>query len=84
LLSDFVHRPVFFYLKKRFGNWLCFRRQVKNGGLRLDLSKGPHRVGATLPSFFCLKTEAEPASETLFLKKRHWTMGKVQKQDSSK
>jgi hypothetical protein len=37
------------------------------------------------PTFFYLKTEAEPASETLFLKeKKHCTMDKVQKQDSSK
>jgi hypothetical protein len=28
--------------------------------------------------------EAEPASETLFLKKKNWTMDKVQKKDSSK
>jgi hypothetical protein len=28
--------------------------------------------------------EAEPASETLFLQKKHWTMDKVQKQDSLK
>jgi hypothetical protein len=27
--------------------------------------------------------QAEPASETLFLKKKHWMMDKVQKQDSS-
>jgi hypothetical protein len=38
--------------------------------LRLALSKGPHRVGATRFPLFYLKTEAEPASETLFLKKR--------------
>jgi hypothetical protein len=31
-----------------------------------------------------LKTEAESVSETLFLKKKHWTMDKVLKQDSSK
>jgi hypothetical protein len=31
-----------------------------------------------------LKTESEPASETLLLKKKYWTMDKVQKQDSSK
>jgi hypothetical protein len=36
------------------------------------------------PPFFSLKTEAEPASETLFLKKKQWMMDKVQKQDSSK
>jgi hypothetical protein len=56
--------------------------------LRLALSKGPHRVhAATPPPFplFYLKTEAEPASETLFFKgKKHWTIDKVQKQDSSK
>jgi hypothetical protein len=28
-----------------------------------------------------LKTEAQPAFETLFLKKKHWTMHKVQKQE---
>jgi hypothetical protein len=28
--------------------------------------------------------EAQPASETLFLKKKNWTMDKAQKQDSSK
>jgi hypothetical protein len=38
--------------------------------LRLALSKGPHRVGATPFPFFYLKTEAESASEMLFLKKR--------------
>jgi hypothetical protein len=34
--------------------------------------------------FFYLKTEAESASETLFLKEKKWMMDKVQKQDSSK
>jgi hypothetical protein len=28
--------------------------------------------------------EAQPVSETLFLKKKHWMMDKVLKQDSSK
>jgi hypothetical protein len=49
------------------------------------LSKGPHRVGATPSLLFYLKMEAESVSETLLLKKKkHWTMDKVQKQDSSK
>jgi hypothetical protein len=71
----------FLFKIQRFGSWFCFRLQVQ--WLRLALFKGPHRVGATPPPFFHLKTEAEPASETLFLKKKHWTMDIVQKQDSS-
>jgi hypothetical protein len=46
----------FFFKNQRFGSWLCFRLQVKKEGrgswvqwLRLALSKGPHRVGATPP-----------------------------------
>jgi hypothetical protein len=47
--------------------------------LRLD------RVGVTpFSPVFYLKTEAEPASETLFLKKKHWAMDEVQQQDFSK
>jgi hypothetical protein len=53
------------------------------GSLRLALSKGPHRVGVTPSSPFYLKMEAEPVSET-FLKKKHWMMDKVLKQDYSK
>jgi hypothetical protein len=31
--SDFFHRPVFLGLEtRRFGNWICFRHQVKEGG----------------------------------------------------
>jgi hypothetical protein len=28
---DFIHRPVF-EGTRRFGNWICFRPQVKRGG----------------------------------------------------
>jgi hypothetical protein len=47
---DFIHPPVF-EGTRRFGNWICFRPQVKGGGggriqwLRLALSKGPNWVG---------------------------------------
>jgi hypothetical protein len=43
--------------------------------LRLALSKVPHRVGATPFPFFYLKTEAEPASETLFFKEKTFDDG---------
>jgi hypothetical protein len=40
---------------------------------------------ASLNHLNYLNTEVEPAYETLFFKrKRHWTMDKVKKQDSSK
>jgi hypothetical protein len=31
LLLDFIHHPMFFFKKQRFGSWLCFRLQVKRG-----------------------------------------------------
>jgi hypothetical protein len=32
-LLDFVHRPDFYKQKtQRFGNWICFRLQVRKGG----------------------------------------------------
>jgi hypothetical protein len=100
-LGLYPSSDVFLY-KQRFGNWLCFRLQVKVGGsstlwgplervksqpldkLGLTLSKGPHRVGATPYPPFNLKTETEPVSEKLFLKKKHRTMDTVLKQDYSK
>jgi hypothetical protein len=46
---------------------------------------GPLEIASLNPfALFYLKTEAAPVSETLFLKKKHWTMDKVLKQDSSK
>jgi hypothetical protein len=45
------------------------------------LTNGLHSVGATPSPLFYLKTEAAPVSETLFLKKKQWTMDKVLKQD---
>jgi hypothetical protein len=44
----------------------------------IRFSKGPHRVGATPPPFY-LKTEAEPVSETLFLKKKSLDNGQSPK-----
>jgi hypothetical protein len=68
-----------FSLKTKFRNLALPSSGKKVQRLKLDHSKGPHRVGATPSPLFYLKTEAEPVSETLFLKKKHWTMDKVLK-----
>jgi hypothetical protein len=58
---------------QRFGNWICFRPQVRGietpnlldpleKGLRLALSKGPNKVGVSSPH---LRTETDTFSETL-------------------
>jgi hypothetical protein len=73
-VSDFIHRPDSNNYKKeeeqtwRFGNWICFRPQVRGDTysvgslqwLRLALSKGSNRIGVS-PH---LRTETDPASET--------------------
>jgi hypothetical protein len=63
---------------RRFGNWICFRLQVKKVAFTLlgTLERG------SLKSFY-LKTETDPVSETCF-KKKHWTRDQVHKHDSSK
>jgi hypothetical protein len=73
---DFIHRPKSKILKilknlkpQRFGCWLCFRPQVNGrGGEKNTYSIGVllYSIGILLfsPSIH-LKTEAEPASETL-------------------
>jgi hypothetical protein len=35
-LLDFVHRPDFYKQKTRFGNWICFRLQVRGGAPTLQ------------------------------------------------
>jgi hypothetical protein len=58
---DFIHRPKSKILKilklQRFGSWLCFRPQVNGGGEE----KNTYSVNPPIH----LRTEAEPASETL-------------------
>jgi hypothetical protein len=86
---DFIHRPVF-EGTWRFGNWICFRLQVKRGK-KTPTQLGPFEranhnhwtfLGAQLsrcflPSFY-LRTETDSVSETSCSFK-HWTMDKVQK-----
>jgi hypothetical protein len=68
-----------FSLKTTFRKLALLTSSGKKGGkgtgLRLALSKGPHRVSATPSPLFYLKREAEPVSET-FLKKNtgRWIM----------
>jgi hypothetical protein len=74
IFLDFFNRPVF-QKTRRFGNWICFRPQVKVG------EKTPTQLGplerANLNHFY-LRTETDPVSETsCFLEYR--TMEKVQK-----
>jgi hypothetical protein len=43
---DFFHRPVFLGVEiRRFGNWICFRPQVKGGRGEDTNAVGPLRVG---------------------------------------
>jgi hypothetical protein len=70
IFLDFFHRPVFQKKKtRRFGNWICFRPQVKVGRRHL-LSWAPYRE--------LISITGPPVSETsCFLEYR--TMEKVQK-----
>jgi hypothetical protein len=89
---DFIHRPVF-EGTRRFGNWICFRPQVKGGRKKtptqlgplqranLNHWKGPNWVGVFFPPFY-LRTETDPVSETSCSFK-HRTMDIVQKPRNS-
>jgi hypothetical protein len=72
---DFIHRPKSKILKKikklksqRFGSWFCFRPQVNGEGEgKNTYFVGPLDRGGVLlfSTSIHLRTEAEPASETL-------------------
>jgi hypothetical protein len=70
-----------FSLKTTFLKLALFPSSGKRGGA--PTLWGPLER-ASFNHWTYLKMEAEPVSETLFLKKKHWTMDKIRKQDSSK
>jgi hypothetical protein len=58
IFLDFFHRPVF-QKTRRFGNWICFRPQVKVG------EKTPTQLGPLeRANLNHLRTETDPVSET--------------------
>jgi hypothetical protein len=83
LFSDFAHRP-----ETRFGNWICFRPQVRGdtysvGSLRRSYSQsmGPNRVGVPTR----LRTETDYFQNVAFFLSlfRIRPMDKVQKLSNS-
>jgi hypothetical protein len=88
---DFFHRPVF-QKTRRFGNWICFRPQVKVGEktptqlgplvranpvIEIISLEGAQLSRCLLPHLH-LRTETDPVSETSCLLE-YRTMKKVQK-----
>jgi hypothetical protein len=88
---DFFHRPVFLGAEtRRFGNWICFRPQVKGGEdtysvgpvTAISSSKVAQLSRCLLPLH--LRTETDIVSETsCFYSQKHRTMGKFQKLSKS-
>jgi hypothetical protein len=88
IFLDFFHRPVF-QKTWRFGNWICFRPQVKVGEKtptqlgpleKANLnhcSKGPNWVGVFSPTFTWGRKQIQLPKCHVFLEYR--TMKKVQK-----
>jgi len=73
-LLDFVYSPVFLKTQ-RFGNWICFSRQVWDRRQLLWWVRQKELPSITGPH---LKTETEPVSITLFFFKNtgRWTKSK--------
>jgi hypothetical protein len=92
-----IVRNSTYWKAQRFGNWICFRPQVRGGRhllcwipcphlnqwLRLAFSKGHNRVSVSFPSY--LRTEIDPVPETLFFfwYLELWMMDKAQKHSNS-
>jgi hypothetical protein len=83
---DIIHCPSY-YKSTTFESWLCICHQVRMDRAslyhcvqwrKLALSRRPNRVGS-LPPYFYLVTETEPAFQT-FCFWLIWMMGNVQNQ----